>query len=63
MRPLTDNLPKPLLQAGGYALIEYQLKNLARAGFVDIVINHAYLGEMRKCFRNGVLRCEHSLFA
>ena len=46
MRPLTDNLPKPLLQAGGYALIEYQLKNLARAGFVDIVINHAYLGEM-----------------
>lgn len=46
MRPLTDNLPKPLLKAGGVALIEYQLKNLARAGFVDIVINHAYLGEM-----------------
>lgn len=46
MRPLTDSLPKPLLKAGEYALIEYQLKNLARAGFVDIVINHAYLGEM-----------------
>ena len=46
MRPLTDSLPKPLLQAGGHALIEYQLKNLARAGFIDIVINHAYLGEM-----------------
>ncbi len=46
MRPLTDSLPKPLLKAGGYALIEYQLKNLARSGFIDIVINHAYLGEM-----------------
>lgn len=46
MRPLTDAIPKPLLKAGGYALIEYQLQNLARAGFTDIVINHAYLGEM-----------------
>lgn len=46
MRPLTDALPKPLLKAGTYALIEYQIRNLARAGFIDIVINHAYLGEM-----------------
>ena len=46
MRPLTDALPKPLLKAGSYALIEYQLQNLARAGFAGIVINHAYLGEM-----------------
>ena len=44
MRPLTDAMPKPLLQAGGKALIEYHLKNLARAGFSEIVINHAYLG-------------------
>ena len=46
MRPLTDTLPKPLLKAGGHALIEYQLQNLARAGFTDVVINHAYLGGM-----------------
>lgn len=46
MRPLTDALPKPLLKAGSHALIEHQLQNLAHAGFVDIVINHAYLGEM-----------------
>ncbi len=45
MRPLTDTLPKPLLQAGGRALIEYHIANLARAGIVDIVINHFYLGE------------------
>lgn len=46
MRPLTDNLPKPLLQAGGKMLIEYHLERLAHAGFSDIVINHAYLGSM-----------------
>ena len=45
MRPLTDNTPKPLLQVGGRALIEYHIENLARAGIVDIVINHFYLGE------------------
>lgn len=46
MRPLTDAVPKPLLRAGGKSLIEYHLENLARAGFVEIVINHAYLGQM-----------------
>lgn len=46
MRPLTDTKPKPLLQAGGKSLIEYQLIRLANAGFTEIVINHAYLGEM-----------------
>ncbi|WP_090907018.1 N-acetylmuramate alpha-1-phosphate uridylyltransferase MurU [Nitrosospira sp. Nsp13] len=46
MRPLTDALPKPLLRAGGKSLIEYHLENLARAGFVDVVINHAHLGQM-----------------
>jgi MurNAc alpha-1-phosphate uridylyltransferase len=46
MRPLTDAMPKPLLKAGGHALIEHQLISLARAGFTSIVINHAYLGEM-----------------
>ena len=46
MRPLSDTLPKPLLRAGGKALVEYHLENLARAGFIDIVINHAHLGQM-----------------
>ncbi|MCE7913864.1 MAG: nucleotidyltransferase family protein [Nitrosomonas sp. PRO4] len=46
MRPLTDILPKPLLKVGGHALIEHQLNNLARSGFTEIVINHAYLGAM-----------------
>jgi MurNAc alpha-1-phosphate uridylyltransferase len=45
MRPLTDVHPKPLLKVGGKALIEYHLEHLADAGFRDIVINTAWLGE------------------
>jgi MurNAc alpha-1-phosphate uridylyltransferase len=45
MRPLTDTCPKPLLPAGGLPLIGWHLRRLARAGFRDVVINHAWLGE------------------
>tara|TARA_R110000823_G_C15846965_1_gene491760 strand:- start:48 stop:755 length:708 start_codon:yes stop_codon:yes gene_type:complete len=45
MRPLTLTTPKPLLNAGGKPLIEYHLEHLHRAGFRDVVINHAWLGE------------------
>lgn len=45
MRPLTDETPKPLLQAGPHRLIEYHLINLARAGFSEIIINVAWLGK------------------
>jgi len=44
MRPLTDHAPKPLLKVGGKALIVWHLENLAKAGFKDVVINHAHLG-------------------
>lgn len=46
MRPLTDTLPKPLLRAGGRALIEWQVVRLAAAGIRDLVINHSRRGEM-----------------
>lgn len=45
MRPLTLTTPKPLLEAGGKPLIAYHLENLHRAGFRDLVINHAWLGQ------------------
>ncbi len=45
MRPLTDCTPKPLISVGRYRLIEYHLLRLARAGFTEVVINHAWLGE------------------
>jgi N-acetyl-alpha-D-muramate 1-phosphate uridylyltransferase len=45
MRPLTDHTPKPLLQAGGKPLIVWQIERLRAAGFCDLVINHAHLGQ------------------
>ena len=45
MRPLTDTIPKPLLEAGGRKLIEYHLLRLAEAGVADVVINLAHLGD------------------
>ncbi len=45
MRPLSDSVPKPLLEAGGKPLIVHLIERLARAGFHDLVINHSHLGE------------------
>jgi MurNAc alpha-1-phosphate uridylyltransferase len=44
MRPLTDHTPKPLLRVAGVTLIEHHIEALARAGFHELVINHAHLG-------------------
>ena len=46
MRPLTDELPKPLLEAGGKALVVWHIERLRAAGIRHIVINHAWLGRM-----------------
>jgi N-acetyl-alpha-D-muramate 1-phosphate uridylyltransferase len=46
MRPLTDTTPKSLLAVGGKPLIAWQLEKLARAGFAEVVINHAHLGQL-----------------
>ena len=45
MRPLTDTLPKPLLEVKGKALIIYTIERLCQAGFSTIVINIAHLGQ------------------
>ena len=45
MRPLTDHTPKPLLKAGGKPLIVWHIERLRAAGFSELVINHAWLGE------------------
>jgi len=46
LRPLTDTTPKPLLDVGGRSLIEHHLEGLAQAGFREVVINLAHLGDM-----------------
>jgi MurNAc alpha-1-phosphate uridylyltransferase len=45
MQPLTDVHPKPLLQVGGKALIEYHIEALVAGGFRELVINTGWLGE------------------
>lgn len=42
MRPLTDNTPKPLLEAGDKPLIVHQIERLRAAGIEKIVINLAW---------------------
>jgi len=44
MRPLTDTLPKPLLEVHGKPLIVHHLENLSLNGFKEVVINIAHLG-------------------
>lgn len=45
LRPLTDRVPKPLIDVGGQPLIGHHLRALAAAGLRDVVINVAYRGE------------------
>jgi len=45
LRPITDTLPKPLVEVAGKPLIVYHLEALARAGVRDVVINLSWLGE------------------
>ena len=45
MRPLTDNCPKPLLKVRGKPLIQYHVDALWRAGWRDLVVNTAWLGD------------------
>ena len=45
LRPLTDKIPKPMLEINGKPLLQYHIENLASAGIREIVINHARLGQ------------------
>ncbi|MEX6501836.1 N-acetylmuramate alpha-1-phosphate uridylyltransferase MurU [Pseudomonas zhanjiangensis] len=45
LRPLTLHTPKPLVRAAGVPLIEYHVRALAAAGFRELLINHAWLGQ------------------
>jgi N-acetyl-alpha-D-muramate 1-phosphate uridylyltransferase len=45
LRPITDTVPKPLVEVAGKPLIVYHLEALARAGVRDVVINLSWLGD------------------
>lgn len=46
LAPLTDTVPKPLVEIGGSTLIERHITRLCAAGLRDIVINVAHLGAL-----------------
>ena len=45
LRPITLAIPKPLVPVAGKPLITYHIERLAEAGYIDLVINHGWLGE------------------
>ena len=45
MRPLTDTMPKPLVQVEGKALLDHVLDRLAEAGVVRAVVNVHHFAE------------------
>ncbi|HYC00045.1 MAG TPA: nucleotidyltransferase family protein [Candidatus Limnocylindrales bacterium] len=45
LRPLTDTVPKPLVNVGGKPLIEYALECVASAGIGRVVVNLHHLGD------------------
>lgn len=46
LRPLTDELPKPLVKIIDKPVMEYVIHNLAKAGVRDIAVTVGYKGEM-----------------
>ncbi len=46
LRPITDNLPKPLVPVAGRTMLDRALDALAAAGVVACVVNTHYLGDM-----------------
>ena len=45
MRPLTDALPKALIEVGERPFVDIQLERLAREGVTDVVLSIGYRGE------------------
>lgn len=45
LRPLTDTLPKPLVEAGGETLLGRHLRRLGEAGVTETVVNVSHLAD------------------
>lgn len=63
MAPLTDRLPKPLIEVGGIALVDHALAEAAAAGISPIVVNLHYKAGMIRAHlagRPGILYSDES---
>lgn len=50
LRPLTESLPKPLIEIGSKPIISYNLDLIKAAGFKRVFVNLHYLGEKIKSY-------------
>ncbi|MEI7669409.1 MAG: nucleotidyltransferase family protein [Pseudomonadota bacterium] len=46
MRPLTDNIPKPMIEVGGKTIIDHAIDRLCEINIEKIVINTSYKAEI-----------------
>ena len=46
LRPLTDSMPKALVQVNGVPLIKKQIEKLKSFGFEDIIVNAHHFADM-----------------
>jgi NDP-sugar pyrophosphorylase family protein len=54
VRPLTEKIPKPMLEVGGRPLIHYPLALLKHAGIIQVAINvHHLAGEIQRGLGDG----------
>ncbi len=53
LRPLTDRIPKPLVEIGGRPMIEYTLGMLRAAGVEDVVVNLHHKGDQIRAALGG----------
>ncbi len=50
MRPLTETVPKPLIEVAGKPMMDYRLEKLVEAGIKQVVINTHYLAEQIQAY-------------
>lgn len=54
LRPLTNQLPKPMLKVGGKPLLQWHFEKLADAGIHEVVVNTSWLAsQIEDYFGNG----------
>lgn len=53
MRPVTDRVPKPLIEVRGKAMLDWALDYLAAAGIAEAVVNLYHLGDQIEAHARG----------